>query len=202
MYHFISDVNANRIAGSTGKPEWFDLSKKEKRELRQRHRIKSPNLSQDVYEEMDLFLSKQPDTEPLASMYSARARYDEEDVTDEPTSPGDVNTLFGDDPSDASGAKPSKDPLNTVRKKNKKKRGNKYDEMREILQERSEVLFERTEKLQKEELNERRKQHAYQMALIREFVGTDEERWRYLKWQTEAALFKYIFLFFNEPLAI
>eukprot|EP00644_Phytophthora_capsici_P019598 jgi/Phyca11/22018/fgenesh1_pg.PHYCAscaffold_405_\ len=34
MYRFISDVNANRIAGSTGKPDWFELSKKEKRELR------------------------------------------------------------------------------------------------------------------------------------------------------------------------
>ncbi|KAG3082436.1 hypothetical protein PI125_g19947 [Phytophthora idaei] len=62
-------------------------------------------------------------------MYSARTRHDEEDVTDEATSPGDANTLFGDDPSDASGAKPSKDPFNTGRKNNKRKRGNKYDEM-------------------------------------------------------------------------
>ncbi|KAI9997552.1 hypothetical protein PInf_001467 [Phytophthora infestans] len=59
MYRFISDVNANRIAGSTGKPEWFELSKKERKELRDRHRVKSPNVSQDVYDELHLFLGRQ-----------------------------------------------------------------------------------------------------------------------------------------------
>ncbi|GMF53432.1 unnamed protein product [Phytophthora fragariaefolia] len=34
MYRFISDVNANRIQGSTEKAEWFELSRKEKKELR------------------------------------------------------------------------------------------------------------------------------------------------------------------------
>eukprot|EP00644_Phytophthora_capsici_P013193 jgi/Phyca11/100835/e_gw1.5.1004.1 len=37
MYRFISDVNVNRIAGSTGKPEWFELSKNERKELRIKH---------------------------------------------------------------------------------------------------------------------------------------------------------------------
>eukprot|EP00644_Phytophthora_capsici_P008406 jgi/Phyca11/17294/fgenesh1_pg.PHYCAscaffold_26_\ len=47
------------IAGSTGKPEWFELSKKERKELRDRHRVKSPNVSQDVYDELHLFLGRQ-----------------------------------------------------------------------------------------------------------------------------------------------
>ncbi|KAI9988483.1 hypothetical protein PInf_021910 [Phytophthora infestans] len=33
MYRFISDVSANRVQGSTGKAEWFDLSKQDKKEL-------------------------------------------------------------------------------------------------------------------------------------------------------------------------
>ncbi|KAE9210986.1 hypothetical protein PF004_g16045 [Phytophthora fragariae] len=71
MFRFISDVNANRISGSTGKPEWFELCKKEKKELRQRHRMKSPNMSQDVFEELNTFLGQQPDTEPLEATFNA-----------------------------------------------------------------------------------------------------------------------------------
>jgi hypothetical protein len=44
MYRFIRDVNTNRIAGSTGKPEWFDLSKQEKKELRYVVKGKSAEL--------------------------------------------------------------------------------------------------------------------------------------------------------------
>ncbi|OWZ05376.1 hypothetical protein PHMEG_00022544 [Phytophthora megakarya] len=33
MYRFICDVNSNRVQGSNGKTDWFDLSKHERKEL-------------------------------------------------------------------------------------------------------------------------------------------------------------------------
>ncbi|KAG1683230.1 hypothetical protein DVH05_016413 [Phytophthora capsici] len=94
MYRFISDVNVNRIAGSTGKPEWFELSKNERKELRDRHRVKSPNVSQDVYDELHLFLGRQVDTEPLESTNAATTRYNKEDTTNSATS-DDTSSIFG-----------------------------------------------------------------------------------------------------------
>ncbi|POM71861.1 Hypothetical protein PHPALM_11518 [Phytophthora palmivora] len=62
MYRFISDVNANTIQGSTGKAEWFELSRKEKNELRDLHRIKSPKVSATVFSELHRFLNDKADT--------------------------------------------------------------------------------------------------------------------------------------------
>ncbi|KAE8894416.1 hypothetical protein PF005_g17013 [Phytophthora fragariae] len=165
MFRFISDVNANRISGSTGKPEWFELCKKEKKELRQRHRMKSPNMSQDVFEELNTFLGQQPDTEPLEATFNAQPRF-QDDVQRSKT----PDALFGTPTTETSSTDQGKDPHNTGRKNNKRKRNSKYEDMKEILQERSEALFARTEKLQREEMEERRKEHAERMELMRALV--------------------------------
>ncbi|KAE8902839.1 hypothetical protein PF005_g19981 [Phytophthora fragariae] len=115
MYRFISDVNANRIAGSTGKPDWFELSKKEKRGLRNLHRMKSPNVSQEVYDELHRFLNDMADIVPLTSSFVAQPRYDEEN-TQLAARPDATEGLFGDD---ADSDRTENDPFNSGRKSDK-----------------------------------------------------------------------------------
>ncbi|KAG1686545.1 hypothetical protein DVH05_006447 [Phytophthora capsici] len=121
MYRFISDVNANRVQGSTGKAEWFDLSKQDKKELREFHRIKSPNISQQV----------QPDTTPLRSKFTSQPRFSTADAQS-----SEEGSVFNDEETDR-----STDPHNTGRKSRKRKRPDKYEKLREMLDQRSEATF-------------------------------------------------------------
>ncbi|KAG1713410.1 hypothetical protein DVH05_001197 [Phytophthora capsici] len=160
MYRFISDVNSNRVQGSTGKAEWFDLSKQDKKELREFHRIKSPNISQQVYSELHSFLSDQPDTTPLRSKFTSQPRFSTAD-----TQSSEEGSVFNHEETDR-----STDPRNTGRKSRKRKRPDKYEKLREILDQRSEATFAQARLLHAEELSQRRQQHDEHMTLLRAFL--------------------------------
>lgn len=57
MYRFVRTYEAQREAGEN-KPAWFDLTKKERREMRARHKVRVPNLSQEVYDEIEQVMSR------------------------------------------------------------------------------------------------------------------------------------------------
>ncbi|TMW68527.1 hypothetical protein Poli38472_005995 [Pythium oligandrum] len=56
MYRFIRTYNAECLPGSQKRP-WFELTKGEKRHLRTTHNIRVPNLSVDVFNELDAFMN-------------------------------------------------------------------------------------------------------------------------------------------------
>ncbi|OWY94305.1 Plasma membrane protein, partial [Phytophthora megakarya] len=156
----ICDVNSNRVQGSTGKADWFDLSKHERKELREFYRIKSPNISQQIYSELDSFLSDQPDTTPLAASFPAQPRFSTDDAQ-----PSGNSSVFGDNETDTSA-----DRHNTGRKNNKRKRSDKYEKLREVLDQRSEATLAQARLLHDEELTQRRQQHVEHMKLMRAFL--------------------------------
>ncbi|ETM30620.1 hypothetical protein F442_06936 [Phytophthora nicotianae P10297] len=157
MYRFISDVNANRVQGSTGNAEWFDLSKQDKKELREFHRIKSPNISQQVYSELHSFLSDQPDTTPLESTFTSQPRFSTAD-----TQSSEAGSAFNDVETDS-----STDPHNTGRKSKKRKCPDKYEQLRDMLDQRSDATLAQARLLYEEELSQRRQQHDEHMTLLR-----------------------------------
>lgn len=57
MYRFVRLYEMQREEGEA-KPAWFDLTKKERREVRARHKIRVPNLSREVYDEIDQVMSR------------------------------------------------------------------------------------------------------------------------------------------------
>ncbi|KAE9354292.1 hypothetical protein PF008_g4593 [Phytophthora fragariae] len=151
MYRFICDFNGNRIQGSTAKPGWTY------------HRIKSPNISQRVFDAMDSFLSGQADTSPLRSSFSASVRLAAED-----TQCSSPDALFGDDRDTEN---TEKDPHNTGRKSGKRKRTDKYEQLRDVLEERSQIVLAQARELHDQDLRERRQQHSEHMALLRELLS-------------------------------
>ncbi|KAG6621341.1 Plasma membrane protein [Phytophthora cinnamomi] len=156
MFRFIRDVNANRISASTGKPDWFELSKKERKESKDLHRMKSPNVTKEVFERLNSFLGDQADTVPLRTTYIARATFAEEDAPPA-ESPDNASSLFEED---THASLREQDPHNTGRRNNKWQRNDKYEKVREVLEERSEAFFAKFELMQREEMRERRRQHA------------------------------------------
>ncbi|OWY94976.1 Myotubularin [Phytophthora megakarya] len=100
MYRFICDVNSNH----------------ERKELREFNRIKSPNISQQIYSELDSFLSDQPDTTPLAASFPAQPTFPTDDAQ-----PSGDSSVFGDNETDTSA-----DPHNTGQKNNKRKRSDNF----------------------------------------------------------------------------
>ncbi|KAE9197072.1 hypothetical protein PF005_g16652 [Phytophthora fragariae] len=129
--------------------------------------MKSPNVSQEVYDELHRFLNDMADTVPLTSSFVAQPRYDEEN-TQLAARPEATEGLFGDD---ADSDRTENDPYNSGRKSVKRQRSDKYEKMREVLEERSDALLAHVEQLQREEMRERRNQHQDQMALMREFLA-------------------------------
>ncbi|KAE8886225.1 hypothetical protein PF002_g30308 [Phytophthora fragariae] len=107
------------------------------------------------------------DTVPLTSSFVAQPRYDEEN-TQLAARPEATEGLFGDD---ADSDRTENDPYNSGRKSVKRQRSDKYEKMREVLEERSDALLAHVEQLQREEMRERRNQHQDQMALMREFLA-------------------------------
>ncbi|POM64540.1 Hypothetical protein PHPALM_19914 [Phytophthora palmivora] len=119
MNRVISDVHANCIQGSAGKAEWFELSRKEKKELRDLHRIKSPNVSATMFSELHRFLNDKADMVPLSSSYSTQPRFAEQSVEVAPGSSDDADcTLANDD----NGGESSRDLFNSGRKSSKNRR--------------------------------------------------------------------------------
>ncbi|KAJ0390384.1 hypothetical protein ATCC90586_010997 [Pythium insidiosum] len=59
MYRFIRMHDEAFARGAKRQP-WFELSKTERRQFRAAHGIRVPNLSPDVYKELDQFLSMKP----------------------------------------------------------------------------------------------------------------------------------------------
>lgn len=57
MYRFIRAHEARRVAGDD-RPSWFDLPKHERRELRARHKIRVPNLTREVYDEVHELMTR------------------------------------------------------------------------------------------------------------------------------------------------
>ncbi|KAJ8555052.1 hypothetical protein ON010_g9427 [Phytophthora cinnamomi] len=178
MFRFIRYVNANRISGSTGKPDWFELSKKERKELKyvSFHHVRrvcklitvflyllqrpapneEPNVTKEVFDRLNSFLGDQADTVLLRSTYIARATFAEENAPPA-ESPDNASSLFEED---THASLREQDPHNTGRRNNKWQRNDKYEKVREVLEERSEAFFAKFELMQREEMRERRRQHA------------------------------------------
>jgi chlorite dismutase len=57
MYRFVRLYEMQREEGEK-KPAWFDLTKKERQEMRARYKIRVPNLSREVYAEIDQVMSR------------------------------------------------------------------------------------------------------------------------------------------------
>ncbi|GMF62878.1 unnamed protein product [Phytophthora fragariaefolia] len=133
--------------------------------LRDLHRIKSPNVSATVFSELHRFLNDKADTVPLSSSYSAQPRFAEQSVEVAPGSSNDAGSLCADDDN---GGESSRDPFNSGRKSCKKRR-DKYERLREVLDERAEATFAR-EETQRLEMQERRAQHDERMELMRDLL--------------------------------
>ncbi|KAE9344154.1 hypothetical protein PR003_g8612 [Phytophthora rubi] len=112
---------------------------------------------------MDSFLSGQADTSLLRSSFSASVRLAAED-----TQCSSPDALFGDDRDTEN---TEKDPHNTGRKSGKRKRTDKYEQLRDVLEERSQIVLAQARELHDQDLRERRQQHSEHMALLREFLG-------------------------------
>ncbi|KAG1697403.1 hypothetical protein DVH05_016278 [Phytophthora capsici] len=111
-----------------------------------------------------MFLSEKPDTVPLPATFIARPRFAEADALPA-TSNGEAGDLFEKCASD-------NDPHNTGKSTNKRKRDTKLDEVRSMLEERSKAFLAQTEKLQREEMRERREQHNETMQLMKALIST------------------------------
>ncbi|KAE9210985.1 hypothetical protein PF004_g16044 [Phytophthora fragariae] len=79
--------------------------------------------------------------------------------------------------------------------------------MKEILQERSEALFARTEKLQREEMEERLKEHAERMELMRALVmalsksaGEIGFEFGFWLWKSDFVFAQYLLLLFRSEM--
>ncbi|KAF4035078.1 hypothetical protein GN244_ATG12847 [Phytophthora infestans] len=112
-----------------------------------------------------MFLSEKPDTVPLPATFIARPRFAEADALPA-TASGEAGDLFEKCASD------NNDPHNTGKSTNKRKRDTKLDEVRSMLEERSKAFLVQTEKLQREEMRERREQHNETMQLMKALILT------------------------------
>ncbi|KAE8891530.1 hypothetical protein PF005_g6516 [Phytophthora fragariae] len=152
------------VKGSPRSPKAIDDKMQALKEMyRTYHRIKSPNISQRVFDAMDSFLSGQADTSPLRSSFSASVRLAAED-----TQCSSPDALFGDDRDTEN---TEKDPHNTGRKSGKRKRTDKYEQLRDVLKERSQIVLAQARELHDQDLRERRQQHSEHMALLRELLS-------------------------------
>lgn len=99
MYRFIRTYEAQREAGEN-KLAWFELNKKQRREIRAQHKIRVPNLSPTVYHEIDQVMTRsnldsgdtsspeQSSTEiDMLSRYSFTSAPDHTDASDSALSP-------------------------------------------------------------------------------------------------------------------
>jgi hypothetical protein len=91
-----------------------------------------------VFEKLDSFLGDQADTVLLRSTFVARPRLDQDD--DRESELGSATELFGE-----GAVEGGQDPYNTGMRNNKIKRVDKYEKVREVLEERSEAFFSHIE---------------------------------------------------------
>ncbi|KAJ0402451.1 hypothetical protein P43SY_000604 [Pythium insidiosum] len=82
MYRFIRMHDEGFARGAKRQP-WFELSKTERRQFRAAHGIRVPNLSPDVYKELDQFLSMKPcnSSAPAVSTPPQRLKRARQDVS-------------------------------------------------------------------------------------------------------------------------
>ncbi|KAE9310987.1 hypothetical protein PR003_g20132 [Phytophthora rubi] len=64
MYRFMKNYETKRIATGEPKIPWFDLTKPERRAVRAANKIRVPNLAPDVYNEIDMLMTRMNQISP------------------------------------------------------------------------------------------------------------------------------------------